>query len=454
MPSEVEELRELVHQLQAEVARLRADNEALRQENAALKARVAELEGRAGGGEAPAWAKARNRKARRRKPGAQPGHPAHTRKADPPEETRDATAACCPRCAGPLGDPLETRDRVVEELVPARVKVTLWRVHRYRCPRCARRVEAPVPGVLPGQRFGLALMLLVAYLRTLGMSWGRLRAFLREAFGARVCHGALVRMQGTVAKALGPLYAGFLEEVKRAAAVHADDSGWRVDGDNHWLWILLCKHAAYFTVQPTRSRAVIEAHLGPDFEGTVVTDFYPSFKHLPYAQQKCLVHLLREIHRFEQRKAFEATPAWRAVRRRTRGLVTEARNGAERLRDDPEARGDLRARLEARARALGAETWDDPWAAKVAKLVGDYADRLFVFLTDDGVAWENNAAERGLRPMVVNRKISFGSRSPEGAHERCVLQSVAETARLRGTSFLDMARGHIPGAAGPPMPAT
>lgn len=416
------------------------------QELAELRKRVAELESLLGDAvrshATPAWVKAKHRKLRPKTPGAREGHEPHQRESKPPDEEKHATLTHCPDCQTRLGRPLGVRGRTVEELVPAHLKTTQWWVHRYWCPGCRTRIEAPVPGVLSDQRFGLKLMLYVVSLRTLGLPFDKIQRHLRDSFRLRLSHGAIVHMEDVVAQALGPAYHRLLAELRRGRSVHGDDTGWRVDGVNHWLWVLLNKTVAWFTVQDTRSRTVIEDALGPDFDGVVTTDFYPSFKHLAYAQQKCLVHLLREIKRFEAKPDFAPHPEWKRVRMRVKRLVTEAVEGHERLKD-PRARSALKARLIQRALAVSRLPREHKYARTLARLVGDYHASLFTFLDHPGVHWENNPAERGLRPMVVNRKMSHGSRSLWGAQRRAITQSIAETGRLRGQSLFEFAPGQI-----------
>lgn len=426
----------------AEVARLRA-------EVAELRALIEKLRTSAPPN-VPPWVKERNRKSKRQPPGAREGHEPKHREPRPVDDEKDATLSCCPECDTKLGDPIEVRDRVVEELVPARLHVTKYHIHRYWCASCKRKVEAQPPGVLPGQRFGIHLMLLVCYLRTLGVTWEKERAYFQDSYGLKLSHGALVHMEKVVAKALGKKYDELLQEVRAAKSVHFDDTSWPIDGVNNWLWVLLSKGAAWYTVENTRSRRIVEEHLGDLFDGVTVSDFLPSYRNLPYTQQKCLIHLLREIHRFEEKPDFVLDDDWKSVRMRTKRLVTEARNSRENGMPQKE-REELQLRLIARANAVGQMKLENKYAKTLARLVGQYSEMLFTFVVEDDVAWENNAAERGLRPLVVNRKVSYGSRSTEGAQRLAVVHSIAQTARLRNESFFDFASGSM-GHAG--MPGT
>lgn len=431
--------------VEAELQQLRARVAELEALNAKLHARLADMEpvleratAALNQAQAKDAAKPDNRKSKRKKPGARNGHEAHHRPTPQVDEEKDATLTKCPACNTRLGESIETRDKITEDIIPARIHVTKHRIHRYWCPTCKSKVEAEPANVLPGQRFGLRLMLLVVFLRTLGLTVEKIRAYLRDAFNVKLSHGAIIHIEAVMAEALGPLYENLLEQVRKAKAVHADETGWRIDGEKHWLWVLLAKGVAVYAVRNTRSRRPIEEHLGKDFMGVVITDFYPSFKNLPYVNQKCLVHLLREIHRFEAKPDFKPGKEWKRVKMRTKRLVTEAVDGHENLKN-LEQRVALKVRLVKRADAIAELPRNHKYALILARLVGQYKDQLFTFLDHEDVHWENNPAERGLRPMVVNRKVSFGSKSEAGAERRSVLQSVAETAHLQGKGFLDFA---------------
>ena len=433
----------------AEIKRLRRENTKLRKENAELKKRVTELEAvvkqlTAGNilKEPPSWVKPRNQKSRPKKQGAREGHTPNHREVKEIDEESEVMLASCPHCDTPLGEPIDMWERITEDIVPARLKVTKHRIYRYWCPMCREKVEGHPEGVLPGQHFGLHIMLLVCYLRTLGLTWQKIQTYLYEAFGIEISHGGLIHMEEVVAKALGPLYLRLQDEVRKAKNVHADDTSWRIDGENHWLWIFLSKLVAYYTIRESRSRKVIEDCLGPDFHGVVVLDFYPSFMNLPYEQQKCIVHLLRKIRDFEKKPDFKPGREWKRVKMRVKRMVTEALNANENM-ENLKARSRLKTRLIARAEAVSQLPRKHEYAKKIANLVGQYKESLFTFLDHEGVHWENNPAERGLRPMVVNRKTSFGSRSDKGAERRAILQSTAETARLQGTSFISFAGAEL-----------
>lgn len=139
----------------------------LREEVAFLRSRLEELEKQAEASKTskenpvPPWVKRMQRNQRRKKPGAREGHEPHHRDVPEADEEQDATLTDCPECGTELGEPFETRSHTVEDMVPARRKTTRWWIHRYRCRGCGTTAEGRAEGVLPGQHFGLNLMITV-----------------------------------------------------------------------------------------------------------------------------------------------------------------------------------------------------------------------------------------------------------------------------------------------------
>jgi transposase len=159
------------------------------------------------------------------------------------------------------------------------------------------------------------------------------------------------------------------------------------------------------------------------------------FNHLPGLNQRCWAHLWRDIDALETEYPEDAAlAAWSAGVRAIYALAT-AQRPAEEAGGTPQA---IRARAR-RARRYEQQlltlcpvtmTADRP-EATLAKRIRRYLQELFTFVRDPAVPHTNNAAERSLRPLVVARKVSGGTRSENGSTTRMVLSSLAATARLR-----------------------
>jgi hypothetical protein len=218
--------------------------------------------------------------------------------------------------------------------------------------------------------------------------------------------------------------------------VNADETGWRQDGIPGFIWILSTPTLCLFHRDPHRSGAVIDDLLGDDFGGTLVTDFYVAYDHLPGLKQRCWAHLWRDIDALEHEYPEDVDlAAWIAGIRAIYDLATGEQPGEETAATPQTTRARERRarRYEQQLLALCPQTMAAHRPeATLAKRIRRYSDELFTFVRDPRVPATNNAAERNLRPLVIARKISGGTRSEEGSSTRMILASLAATARLRG----------------------
>ena len=386
---------------------------------------------------------------RGKRPGRKAGHEAALR---PPPPKIDRTVkvplpkgkdgrAVCPHCAAALRR-LKRHARLVEDLVPARVIVTRYRTASGFCPHCRHRIESrhpeqPPAANVPHAQIGLGALATAAVLRLENrLPLRQVTRLLADLPGLRLCAGAVARQL----QRLSDWLLGEWEQLKRrlrgAAAGHADETAWRTAGRNDWLWTLCDTRHVLYHVDPSRGGKVIRRLLGKAFGGTLVSDFYSAYNTVNCRQQKCLTHLLRELRETAARSPpFAAGRFYRRCKRLTRELL-DLKKRWEQV--DDRAYAAAASRLEERLADLAAVSLDDPDAdtRRLADRLCRHRDQLTAFLWDRGVDGTNNAAERALRPLVVARKVSGGSRSPAGAKATAVLASLLRTARQQGKDVL------------------
>jgi hypothetical protein len=239
---------------------------------------------------------------------------------------------------------------------------------------------------------------------------------------------------------LGEWLSGEYERLKRrlraSPVVHADETSWRIAGRNDWLWTICDPRHTLYHIDPSRGGRVIRRLLGGAFDGTLVSDFYSAYNTVKCPKQKCLTHLLRELRETAARSPpFAAGRFYRTCKRLARELLGHKKRWDE-LDDQTYTR--LGRRLEQRLSDLtAAHRRDaDPDACRLAEQLSRHREQLTAFLWERAVQGTNNAAERALRPMVVSRKISGGSRSPRGARATAIVSSVLHTARQQGRDVI------------------
>ncbi len=437
---ELEHYKRRCSELEKQVSTLASENKELREKLASLEITVSAVVARS------IDAKADTERKRYKKPGRKEGHEGASRsRPEHIDATVELDQSTCPRCGGVLSEkPTDSYARVVEDIVPARVVVTKYVVRRRYCCRCRRQVSAPIPNVIEGgsnERFGLRLMLLVVSLKLLGTSYEKIGSLLKLLFNLDITEAALAHCVMSVAKAFGPSYEELKKELMRERSLGGDETSWRIKGKNHWLWAFVGKWSVIYEVAKSRGKDVPRRVLG-DYGGTVISDSWPAWNHVGKKWQKCLVHYLREIEDTLKYKSpgkgfFPFAKKLRRILRDSIRVGEKVTVHEERLR--------AKARLESRVDALIASysSSGEKNCIRFVKRLRRERDMLFTFLEEDGVEWNNNAAERALRSSVVIRKITYGNQSDQGAAAHAVLMSLRQTCNLRNENFFDYAMGHL-----------
>jgi len=363
-----------------------------------------------------------------RQGGARQGHVGHGRRATS-EQTADGVETIplvvhqCPDCGGPLA-PYEWARRTVIEMRPVRPRTLLYRLETKRCRRCHHTVRARVPAVLSKSLYGNELVTHVAtqhYVQ--GVPLGRLEDQLRIGYGSLV--GTLHRL----AALLAPVGPRLLHEYRRAPVKHADETGWRTDGHNGYVWLFATKTLSLFRFRQTRSASVPKEIFGARrLPGVLVVDRYPGYNHVRCAIQYCYAHLLRKVQDLEKEcpdhaevRAFTETVA--PLLKEAMGLRAASLSHVAFTRQAQRVKRRLLKAIHASAQHPGIQA--------IQTIFREHAKRLYHWARDRTVPADNNLAERDLRPSVIARKVSFGSQSDAGAHTRETLMTILCTLRKR-----------------------
>ena len=420
-----------------------AGPEAVRLALLAANARIATLQGSAVSPATPSAAvpthlKPQQQQQRRRKrPGAKDGHPG-TRRATP--QTVDARQEHrldgCPCCGGQLQRCNRARTRIVED-IPRQIQpiVTEHTIHRDYCPACKRHVEPVVPDAMPNAALGHHVVALSSYFHYgLGLSMSQCGDILGSTMSTRITPGGLVSAWDRLAESLLPWYEQIADELRATAVLHADETGWRVDGRTHWLWCFADVESCYYLIDRSRGGPALQQFFISAFAGTLVSDFWSAYLAVACEdRQYCMVHLLREIEKVDQRNG---SPAWQAFARLLRRLVRDGLRLRKRPDFSPERYRSRIALINRRLNQLANDATDgkhdDADARRLGERISRYRDHLFTFLDKPQVPPDNNHAERQVRPAVFMRKNILCNRSVGGAQTQAILMSVYRTLKLRG----------------------
>jgi transposase len=425
--------------LEEEVVVLRAEVAALREALAQAQGRIAELERRKTA--PPAFVRVNaptDRPATPRRKRA-PEHNAGRPREEPTQIVYHAEERC-PDCGYRLRGQSVARTRQVIDLPePAPMEVTEHRLLKRHCPACDRWWTPRVDfgGQVLGQgRLGVRLVSLIAYLRqSARLPVQIIQQVLATLHQLHLSVGAIVDLLHRLQRATQREQAALLEHARASPIVHMDETGWRENGQNGYVWGLTTPGPApvcFYAYDRSRAGAVAATLLG-DFSGYLVTDYYCAYNHLGCKHQRCWVHLLRDLHALKEAHAGDAAVVqWAQA---VRALYDEAQATLAGPPMLTAGQRTQRARqFEAQAKRLAvryAGQKKHPCQA-LAKRLLRHMGELFAFVRVDALDADNNRAERLLRSVVVQRKISGGTRSATGSATRLGLASLFETWHARG----------------------
>lgn len=413
----------------------------------ALSKEVEELRSQLGGGGAgrvaPPWTKA-NRPERPKKD-RKKRKKSFVRLRQTPTEIVYHAPQTCPDCGRPLSDGTVKWKRQVIEIPIMPVRVIEHRFIARRCGYCGKMHTAKADlsdHVIGKHRVGMNLMSLIAYLSTAGrMTKRTIQSFIKALYGLHLGLGEISEILHTVAGCGTGEMNRLLALVRGSPYINADETGWREDGLNGYIWTFSTRDVRYFIHRKSRSGEIPRETIGDRYEGVVVTDCYAGYNGVLADRQVCWAHLARDLHKLKEQNADDdPVISW----------ADEVKSVYDRAREfrskNPMKRRAHRILFEEEISKLA-----EPCAGLqmpqgvLAKRFMDHLEELFMFVEYPEVPSENNGAERALRPAVIARKVCGGTRSQKGSETKMTLMSLFGTWHIRGLDMLDSCRQMLTG---------
>jgi transposase len=445
-------LKPVLELLVEQLRQVRQENEALRKENEELRRRLgldSSNSSKPPSTDGPAERRERRKKGKRgptgKKPGGQPGHTGSRRAmldASDIDERIDCVPSVCRRCHAPLRGMSCARARraSVWQQVDVRAGKRLaveYRMYRLRCG-CGARTRGSLPAGVQRSAFGPGAKAVMVRLTSVGLSRYVVQSLMDEVLGIAVSVGALDAICKEAARALEVPCDEVQDRLREQASVHMDETTWWVTGKLHYLWVMISTLGAVFKIAPTRARDNAAEMLG-NFRGILVSDRYVVYRLLDAGQrQVCWAHLARDFEGLASRSGYAKKVGEWALRERNALFAAW-----HTFLDDPEiTRDELRAEvLPIRARLgrllkIGARRLTGSARGMCRQLLKDW-EALFTFIDVEGVEPTNNLAERAVRPAVLWRRRSFGTRSSTGSVFVARILTASMTLKLHSKRALD-----------------
>jgi len=408
-----------------EIRLLKEENKLLKETIGALTKRVEELEGIVKEKSKPAFVK-KDIKEEPKQSGQKEGHVGYSRHVpERIDEIKEHKLEKCPICGEPVSDTQEIRERIVEDIEQPKTKNTKHLIHRCYCKKCDKIVEPEIDDALPNARFGLRLMMLILILKLDSrIPSNKIVSLLDSVFQIKISDGEIYSILNQLSEAFGDYYNELEQKIREALVKYIDETGWRINGKNNWLWVFINDEVALYLVRKRRNHKVPYELLGNQEGKTIVSDRLVSYDELQKKSgcnhQICWTHLLRN-----SKDLAEHYPEARYIHKRMKFIFRKAKEG--------EKKNKLLGWID----LMASRTYTHSEVFKFVKSIcRNHKDDLFRFVEHPEIEPTNNLAERGIRPVVVIRKISGGSRSDKGAETTCRLLSVLQTAKLQSRDYI------------------
>ena len=363
----------------------------------------------------------------RNRGGGKEGHKGHGRASiseqDADKVEKLTIANVCPDCGSTLEEK-GTRTRAVIDCQPVKMKKIVYHLERKRCPKCKKVISARAPGVLAKCLYSNRLL---AYVAVQHYIYGNTLGQIEKQTG--VGYSSLIDAMHQLAKRLKGVPKTLIEAYRDSPVKHADETGWRTDGNNGYAWLFCTPRISIFRVRRRRAASVAKEVLGDKaLRGILVVDRYNGYNKMPCSIQYCYAHLLRTVKDLEKDfpenaeiKIFVdalASQLTNAISLRTLDITNrQFKRQAAKIKDAIISITNRQAR--------------HPAIWKIQDIFREKAHRLYHWADDRSVPADNNLAERELRPLVIARKLSFGSQSDAGAKTREILMTVLHTLKKR-----------------------
>jgi transposase len=430
-------LRDKVKQLREEKQQLKDRNKNLQQQLKKAQEKIRQQEEANKKLRAMLFEKQHGRPRTKRPCQPKPRTAASYRRPQPKEitEHRELVLDSCPNCETSVSDSVSSRTRIIEDIVfNPQPNVVEWTIHRHWCTGCGKQVAGTIPGVLPKTRIGphtLTFVVLAKY--RWNQPYAKIQDQLQTCFGLAISEGEIAKLISRSAELVDDKWQEIITAVKAGKTVHCDETGWHINGQKVWAHTFATDYAVIYEISSTRGKQVAENQL-KGFTGTRVTDCLPNYKNLSGSHQICWAHITREAQENYQRESDNTER--KKLTKRLDTIYTALRNATRQTDWDQRYADQTQRKVQRQVNRLTQQNWHDPTCQKLVNRLIDFNQALFTCLSASGIPPDNNHAERVLRKIVVQRKISGGNRSPNHAEHHAKLMSVVETLRLEDRDLL------------------
>jgi transposase len=406
---------------------------------------------------------AKPKNGKKRKRGGQPGHPKHERPLFPDEQVDYTELHCveCPDCHGPVV-PSKLPPKVIQQvelpLPTEMISVVGFRSHACWCRKCKQVHYTPFDEATHrAGLMGARLTALIAYLKgACHCSYSTIRKFIRDVLAVKISRGYLAKLIAKASASLKDAYDTLADRLPKEPRLNVDETGHKNNKEPMWAWCFRASLFTLFKIDESRGSDVLVKILGEEFNGILGCDYFSAYrkymKDFGVLVQFCLAHFLRDVRFLVEHPNTKNQAYGRRVLERLRALFAVIHQR------DRYSEAGFQIALQNAGDELWAEiVWRVPHTAEadnLAKRFENHGESYLRFITTPGIEPTNNLAEQAIRFVVIDRKVTQGTRSVTGQRwlERIwtVMATCAQTGRSVFTFLHDSLSAHF---AGTPTPS-
>jgi hypothetical protein len=315
--------------------------------------------------------------------------------------------------------------------------VSRYIFHRYKCLACGTTF-IPEHRVWSRSKYGAEIKAYAVYQNIeLRLPQESVVGCLNKLFGLYLPLGTASAFKQDAAKAYEESYNALVKSLCSGRLLHADETKVSIKGKPGFVWVFANMEQVAYIYSETREGDLLHALLN-DFTGVLVSDFYAAYDGVDCPQQKCLIHLIRDLNDNVLKHPFDEELK----------LIAQAFAGLVRPMMDTVDLHGLKSRFLRKHRVhvnrfyrhLSSMALHSEAAMKLRNKFQKNRDKLFTFLSYDGVPWNNNNAEHAVKAFATLRKVIGGCSTEKGIREYLILLSICETCKYKGLDFLDFLR--------------
>lgn len=367
--------------------------------------------------------------------GAPKGHSGTTREIPKPNRFKTLKLSKCPCCNEKLGKPRSIHKKVIEDIPePQPLVVTEFTIPHYFCKNCKKKIIPTYPDLPEQGRFGPNLQAQISLMKYEDrLPLRKIRDALNRQYNLSLTPATILDVTRRVADKLQEVYENIKQEVKTSSQVNADETGHKVKGEKWWTWVFITLTSVLFMIRPNRGQKTIKEALGENYQGILGCDGWTSYPKCVEKLQRCWAHLLREAKWYAEKYEGQARLIYKGlckIFQRIKKITAETPQ-AWKTRTFNWATKEMQHWINA--------SKPHKELKKLVTKIENGLEYWFTRVQHPKIEPTNNKAERALRELVVQRKIS-SLWNQKGVMIKETIMSVLATWQLRKLNTFSMLR--------------